>query len=168
MENNGAMMTPRLPAQTALTPPAARLSLEPTRSRQRMLDGAWWPRSYDSETELSALIAALCSGAVAVARIGINRGAWESAPVTVSVDSRVVRIYWHGPQDIHAISVNADGGRRLDILVVPPDATMAEARAAMPTARFEPGRQVLGQPDRLSTAMDRTIAMLWPRTSDRR
>jgi hypothetical protein len=100
-----------------------------------MLDGAWWPRSYDAETELCALVVALNAGAVSVTRIGLNRGAWDCAPQTVAVDGRVVRLYWYGPQDIHAISVTADGRRRLDILVVPPAATAAQARAAMPTGR---------------------------------
>jgi len=168
MENNGVMRTPPLPAPLALTPPVARLSLEPTRARQRMLDGAWWPRSYDSEIEISALIVGLMAGAVAVTRIGLNLGAWKGAPPTLTVDGCAVRLYWHGPQDIHAISVTADGRRRLDILVVPPDATFAEARAAMPTARDETSHQPAASPYLASVRGIATIDTLWPRTGDYR
>ncbi len=113
----------------------ARLSLVPIRARQRMLDGAWWPRSYDAESEMSALIAALYAGMKPVTRIGVRRGLWLTTPPTLTVDGHAVRLDWHGPQDIHAISVTADGPRRLDILLVPPGATSAAAETAMSTGR---------------------------------
>ncbi len=113
----------------------ARLSLVPTRARQRMLDGAWWPRSYESEPELSALIMAMNAGTDSVTRIGLRRGAWLSAPALLTVNGRVVRLDWHGPQDIYSISVTTDGPRRLDILLVPPSATSATVRTAMSTTR---------------------------------
>lgn len=51
--------TPHRPSQLlpdaihqAIKPGTALLRLETTRSREGLLDGAWWPRTRDIETEL--------------------------------------------------------------------------------------------------------------------
>lgn len=167
MENDGAMRTSPVLAPPAVAAPAARLSLEPTRSRQRMLDGAWWPRSYDSEKELSALLAALLASAVSVTRIGLKRGAWDSEPQSVAFDGHVARLYWHGPQDIHAISVTVDGLRRLDILLVPPAPSFTETLTALSTGRDE---TTCPRPDQPTAPRITTLETPWrsTRSQDRR
>lgn len=111
-----------------------RLQLDPTLSGKGMLDGGWWPRSTDPLVELPALIVALNSQVGTVFRITLNDTLWQNTPRRITVAGHLVRLGWHGPRDLHELSVSGAGRDRLDLLVVPPDTTPASAQAAMETA----------------------------------
>jgi hypothetical protein len=121
----------------ASTPSASsevRLNLDPALSGKGMLDGGWWPHSTDPLVELPVLIAALNSHVGTVFRITLNQATWLSNPKRITVAGHTVRLGWHGPHDIHELSVSGAGRDRLDLLVVPPDTAPDAARTAMETA----------------------------------
>jgi hypothetical protein len=117
-----------------VTASQVRLQLDPTLSGRGMLDGGWWPYSTDPLAELPALITALNARVGTVYRITCNKKLWQTAPRRITVSGHTVRLGWHGSSDIHEISVSGAGRDRLDLLVVPPDASEASALAAMATA----------------------------------
>ncbi|MFB9319449.1 DUF5994 family protein [Cryptosporangium minutisporangium] len=112
----------------------ARLHLDPKLSGRGMLDGGWWPYSTDPLAELPALITALDARVGTVYRIVLNEKHWQSTPRRITVSGHTVRLGWHGPTDVHEISVSGAGRDRLDLLVVPPDTSEASAEAAMAVA----------------------------------
>ena len=70
------------PAALRFRPTASsglRLRLTPTLAGAGILDGGWWPRSRDPDTELPALIAGLESTLGPVTRLAINPDAWDRA-----------------------------------------------------------------------------------------
>ena len=86
-------------------------------------DGAWWPRSRDLGAELPELIAALAGLGVRVERFTYPVEAWEhEVQRKVSVAGRTVRTGGFRTMDPQLVSLTADGDRRLDLLVVPPEA----------------------------------------------
>lgn len=111
-----------------------RLHLDSQLSGRGMLDGGWWPRSTDPLAELPALIAALDTRVGTVYRIVLSGKLWQSTPRRITVSGRTIKLGWHGPSDIHELSVSGAGRDRLDLLVVPPDTSEASAEAAMATA----------------------------------
>ncbi|MFG1923197.1 DUF5994 family protein [Cryptosporangium sp. NPDC048952] len=115
------------------TPPV-RLHLDPALAGRGMLDGGWWPYGTDPLAELPALIAALDAQVGTVYRITLNGELWQSTPRRIAVSGRAVRLGWHGPSDVHEISVSGAGRDRLDLLVVPPSTSEDSALAAMATA----------------------------------
>lgn len=115
-------------------PSELRLTLDPALSGKGMLDGGWWPHSTDPLVELPVLIAALNSHVGTVFRITLNQATWQSTPRRIAVAGHTVRLGWHGPRDIHELSVSGAGRDRLDLLVVPPDTAHEQAYAAMETA----------------------------------
>jgi hypothetical protein len=86
-------------------------------------DGAWWPRSRLLSVELPELVAALDSLGVRIERFTYAVGAWDEAPARkVAVDGRTVRTGGFLSMDQTLVSLTVDGDRRLDLLVVPPEA----------------------------------------------
>jgi hypothetical protein len=85
-------------------------------------DGAWWPRSRDLAAELPELIAALQALGVRVERFTYPSDAWSPVPRKVVVSGQVVRTGAFRSMDLQLVSLLTDGTRRLDLLVVPPEA----------------------------------------------
>jgi hypothetical protein len=110
--------------------------LEPVPGERTRLDGAWWPRSRSLGTELPALIAALHLRGVRVSRVTYHPDSWDTASRRLAADGRVIRLGWFRSLDPHLLNLTAgEGGRsRLDLLVVPPEATEAVAAGAMSAA----------------------------------
>ena len=98
------------------------------------MDGGWWPRSRDPDTELPDLIASLDASLGPVTRVALNLDAWDTAPRRVAVDGRRVRVGWFRHMDAHTIGVTRAGQDRMTLLVVPPQATTAAAEIAMAMA----------------------------------
>jgi len=121
-------------ATATATSSPVRLHLDSTLSGRGMLDGGWWPYSTEPLAELPALIAALDAQVGTVHRITFNKTLWQSTPRRITVSGRTVRLGWHGPSDIHELSVSGAGRDRLDLLVVPPDTSEVSAAAAMAAA----------------------------------
>jgi Family of unknown function (DUF5994) len=98
------------------------------------LDGAWWPRSTDLERELPSLVAELQSRGHRVSRAAYHPDLWGPAPRTLRAAGRTLHIGWFRSIDPHLISLTGGTGERLELLVVPPDATDATAHRAMEIA----------------------------------
>ncbi|MCX5391699.1 DUF5994 family protein [Streptomyces sp. NBC_00094] len=117
----------------AVKPGAALLRLQTTHSREGVLDGAWWPRSRDVETELPALIQALTVHLGPITRVGLDTDAWEGVPTRVVVDDRVVRLDSFPVGDDTVLITRGDNDH-FALLVVPPDTAPDAARDAMARA----------------------------------
>jgi uncharacterized protein DUF5994 len=99
------------------------------------IDGAWWPRSTNLLTELPPLLAALATRLGRIRGVLLNQGEWAPTPVDwTPPGSYRVRIGWYGHQDPHMAVIIGDSVKRVDLLVIPPDADSASASAAMALA----------------------------------
>ncbi|MEU7605007.1 DUF5994 family protein [Streptomyces sp. NPDC040724] len=117
----------------AVKPGAALLRLETTRSRQGLLDGAWWPRSRDVTIELPALITALTAHLGPITRVGLDTAAWQDVPTRLVIDGQVVHLD-ADPVGDDTVLVTRGHNDHFALLVVPPDTTADAAREAMARA----------------------------------
>ncbi|WP_340378186.1 DUF5994 family protein [Streptomyces sp. SS7] len=117
----------------AVRPGCALLRLETTRSREGVLDGAWWPRSRDIGAELPALLSALVAHLGPVTRVGLDSAAWEGLPTRIVVDDRVVHVDSF-PVGDDTVLITRGAQDVFSLLVVPPHTTPEAARAAMAQA----------------------------------
>ena len=101
-----------------------RVRLRPEGSKADVaFDGAWWPRSRLLSVELPELVAALGILGVRVERFTYAVEAWDEPPARkVPVAGRSVRTGGFRSMDQTLVSLTVDGDRRLDLLVVPPEA----------------------------------------------
>lgn len=132
-----AAQVPRGRAPTAGdAPKRIRLALMDQASACRAtLDGAWWPRTSDLSQELPGLVEELHHRGVRVTRAGYCPTRWDPAPTRLAADGRVIRLGWFRTIDPHLLSLTGDLTRtRVDLLVLPPDATEATARKVFATA----------------------------------
>ncbi|MFF7330359.1 DUF5994 family protein [Streptomyces sp. NPDC090306] len=138
------------------TPSAARLVLaaQPSHAHTaRRIDGAWWPRSYDLESELPALVGELPHAWGQIGSIIVNGGPWTASPGRLLVANQVVRLRRsESPRGPHTVCLLAPGRGRWDLLVVPPTTTEEEARRLMAAAVEDPA--VLVAADDLVDAVD--------------
>ncbi len=111
----------------AVTP---RLDWRQDPSVRTILDGAWWPRSRTTVTELTNLIITLDDRQVPVTRIMLNPRAWDEHPRRVSVAGRTVRLGWFTTLDTNLLIATTATDQRVDLLVVDPDTSAARAAAA--------------------------------------
>ncbi|MFE7170256.1 DUF5994 family protein [Streptomyces sp. NPDC057616] len=93
-------------------------------------DGAWWPRTRDLKTQLSALLTALTARPGPIARVGLDAGDWDGAPGHVFVDGHMVRIDRSVVGDNTMIVTRGDQDHFL-FLVIRPGAGIGPAQAAM-------------------------------------
>ncbi|WP_371677768.1 DUF5994 family protein [Streptomyces sp. NBC_01276] len=117
----------------AIRPGAAVLRLETTRSREGLLDGAWWPRTRDIGTELPALIRVLTGHLGPITRVGVDASAWNGVPTRLVVDDQVVHLD-SDPVGDDTVLVTRGHNDHFALLVVPPDTTADAAREAMARA----------------------------------
>jgi Family of unknown function (DUF5994) len=116
-------------------PGAVRLELIDPVSARTTLDGAWWPRSSDLTTELAPLLEELSRRGIRATRVAFNPGSWAAAPRRLQVGDRTVRLGWFRHLDPQLLNLTGDLRRgRVDLLVVPPDTTKADARRAFTAA----------------------------------
>ncbi|GLX20791.1 DUF5994 family protein [Streptomyces lavendulae] len=117
----------------AVKPGTALLRLETTRSREGLLDGAWWPRTREIETELPALISVLTGHLGPITRVGVDASAWNGVPTRLVVDDRVVHLD-SDPVGDDTVLITRGANDHFALLVVPPDTTADAAREAMARA----------------------------------
>ncbi|MFE2144609.1 DUF5994 family protein [Streptomyces sp. NPDC059456] len=117
----------------AVKPGAALLRLETTKSREGLLDGAWWPRSRDVTVELPALITALTAHLGPLTRVGLDASAWQDVPTRLVIDGQVVHLD-ADPVGDDTVLVTRGHNDHFALLVVPPDTTADAAREAMARA----------------------------------
>jgi hypothetical protein len=115
---------------STLPPVAPRLELRQDPSARTILDGAWWPRSRATVTELTNLVIALDDRQRPVTRIMLNTSAWDEHPRRISVAGRTVRLGWFTTLDANLLIATTGTDRRLDLLVVAPGTSAASAAAA--------------------------------------
>jgi hypothetical protein len=115
-------------------PSVPRLRLEPTLSRNTLLDGGWWPRSTNPVAELPGLILALDDRRGRVTRVMLGPAGWDSHPRRLGVAGRVVRLGWFTTQPIGLLTALCGNRDRVDLLVIPPDTGVVTAQAAMTLA----------------------------------
>ncbi|MFI6002217.1 DUF5994 family protein [Streptomyces sp. NPDC051366] len=117
----------------AVKPGTALLRLETTRSREGPLDGAWWPRTRDIETELPALISVLSGHLGPITRVGVDASAWNGLPARLVIDGQVVHLD-SDPVGDDTVLITRGHNDHFALLVVPPDTTADAAREAMARA----------------------------------
>jgi hypothetical protein len=114
---------------------AVRLALIDPPAARTTLDGAWWPRTSDLSTELPPLLEELSRRGIRATRVAYNPDAWAAAPRRLRVGDRTVRLGWFRHLDPQLLDLTGDLGRgRVDLLVVPPDTTSADAQRAFDAA----------------------------------
>ncbi|ATW49979.1 DUF5994 family protein [Streptomyces peucetius] len=117
----------------AVSPGTALLRLETTHSREGVLDGAWWPRTRDIETELPALVSALTEHLGPITRVGLDASAWNGLPTRLIVDDRVVHLD-SDPVGDDTVLVTRGDRDHFALMVVPPGTAPDAARSAMARA----------------------------------
>jgi hypothetical protein len=117
---------------------APRLVFRRVVSRRTILDGAWWPRSHDPVVEVSNLVVALDARQVFVTKIMLNPSGWDSHPRRIGVAGRAVRVGWFATLDAELLIATTGEDKRVDLLVVSPDASSASADVAMRLASSGP------------------------------
>ncbi|AZK95352.1 MULTISPECIES: DUF5994 family protein [Streptomyces] len=117
----------------AVKPGAALLRLETKRSREGLLDGAWWPRTRDIETELPALIRVLSEHLGPITRVGVDSSAWDEVPTRLIVDDQVVHLD-SDPVGDDTVLITRGDNDHFALLLVPPDTGADAAREAMARA----------------------------------
>jgi hypothetical protein len=117
-------------------PPSSppRLHLAPVRAGRAVLDGGWWPRSWDPVAELPGLILDLDASFGPIQQMLLNIDAWDRRFRRLAVGSRVVRMGWFTSLDPALLIATTERGDQIDLLVVPPGAAPATARVAMARA----------------------------------
>ncbi|MEV5317113.1 DUF5994 family protein [Streptomyces sp. NPDC052687] len=122
---------PTLPHPEPVAAPAVRLALKTDGTPRGLLDGAWWPRSRDLLSELSALTDVLDARWGRITRIAVNPEHWPVIPRRIPVDGHIVKVGWFSPEiDPHKLLLLSYGTGRWDLLVIPPE-TGAESAARL-------------------------------------
>lgn len=119
----------------APTPPSPpRLVLAPVRAGRAVLDGGWWPRSWDPVAELPGLILALSARYGTIRQLMLNSVTWDSRFPLLAVGDGVVRMGWFASVDPAVAIATTYDGDQIDLLVVPPRTATTAAEKAMTEA----------------------------------
>ena len=104
------------------------------------IDGAWWPRSRDLDTELAPLLDELTVHEHPVGRVIYNQGYWSAGTRRIRAAGQVVRLGAFSTQEVNVVSFidNSGSRRRLDLLVIDPETAPAAAERAL-TLASHPG-----------------------------
>jgi hypothetical protein len=111
-----------------------RLRLKPKGPQTGYVDGGWWPRSRELAAELPALAEVLAVRLGPVYRVAYAMESWPDTPRRIEVDGHPVRLEGFHSQDSSIVHVSGLDGRRVTLLLVPPDAAEAAGHEAMMTA----------------------------------
>ncbi|MFE7168955.1 DUF5994 family protein [Streptomyces sp. NPDC057616] len=122
--------------------PTARLALSSKHPSAGLaeLDGAWWPRSRDLPSELSALANVLDPLWGRVSRIAVDPRNWPILPPGILVNGHVVKVgRFTSELDPHAILLLSYTAGRWDLLVIPPETDAPAAARLMAAASADTG-----------------------------
>ena len=113
----------------------------PTRSEVRLrmkthpatqgLDGAWWPRSRDPETEFPELVLAMSSWVGPVSRVTYHVDGWDGPARAVTIDGWPVVLVRSTALQPNTLVVTGTHQRERALLVVPPGVPGGVARAVL-------------------------------------
>ena len=101
--------------------PAARLDFRVEPTVRTILDGAWWPRTRDTASELAALIVALDARDTPLSLIMLNPSGWQSHPRRIQAADRIVRVAWFVDLDQAVLTATTTDHERIDLLVTVED-----------------------------------------------
>ena len=121
----------RATIESSTPPTSPRLVLTPARARRAVLDGGWWPRSWDPVAELPGLVLALSARYGTIRQLMLNSVAWDSRCSRLAVGGGVVRVGWFTSVDPAVAIATTYAGDQIDLLVVPPRTQAAAADKAM-------------------------------------
>jgi len=125
--------SPSTPSQP--TPHLLRLRLKPKAPVTGYVDGGWWPRTRDLTAELPELAAVLAVRLGPVHRVAFAMAAWLPPPSRrLLVDGWPIRLEGFRSQDKDIVYVSGLDGRRICLLVIPPEAGDTAGHEAMMTA----------------------------------
>lgn len=111
-----------------------RLRLKPDATHTGYVDGAWWPRGDDLETEIPGLCALLAERIGPVDRVLYKVGDWMKAPAKITVAGHPVHLDGYRLQPPNTAEVLGLNGGRIVLLVVPPHTDPDRAHATMTAA----------------------------------
>jgi hypothetical protein len=111
-----------------------RLNLGHQRISRAVLDGAWWPRSWDVAVELPPLVQALSKRYGRIRYVILNIAAWEGRVTRLAVADGVCRMGWFTSMSAALLVATTESGDQIDLLVVPPLVTAAAAATMMAAA----------------------------------
>ena len=95
-------------------------------------DGAWFPRGRDLTVELPELVAELDRRGLRVERFTYALDSWSPVARKILVQDRVVRTGGFRSMDPQVVCLTwADGTRRADLLVVPPETDVLTGARAL-------------------------------------
>ena len=124
------------PGRSAPRParPPLRLKLKSRAQSSGHVDGGWWPRSRDLSAELPSLAQVLAVRLSDVRQVDFARASWSAAPASIDVDGYTVRLEGSDIQDENLLHVIGRDGRRVILVVVPPEASDAAGHSAIVAA----------------------------------
>jgi hypothetical protein len=100
------------------TPPSLpRLVLAPTRAGQAVLNGGWWPRSWDPVAELPGLVLAITARYGPIRHVMLTSAAWDGHFRRLAVGTGVP-MGWFATPNPALLIATTDRGDQLDLLVV--------------------------------------------------
>jgi hypothetical protein len=120
------------PSGTTVSP-VVRLVLGATRVN-RVLDGGWWPRSWDAEAELPGLAQALSERYGRIRHVLLNGPTWTGQVRRLPITDGVVRVGWFASMSAALAVAITDTDDQIDLLVVPPLFDRAAAEQVMAKA----------------------------------
>lgn len=97
-------------------------------------DGGWWPQSRDLVREMRTLVRQFPLEHGQVRRALYCGPDWNSAPLLIDLGTRHLRVSSVGADDRHVLVVQTFSGKRLTLLVVPPDCTATQGEDALAAA----------------------------------
>ncbi|MFD5574301.1 MULTISPECIES: DUF5994 family protein [Streptomyces] len=122
--------------------PTARLALksESPSAGRAGLDGAWWPRSRDLQSELCDLADVLDPLWGRITRIAVNPRFWPLLLPRIFVNGHVVNVgSFTSKLDPHKILLLSYTAGRWDLLVIPPETGATTAARLMAAASADTG-----------------------------
>ena len=112
---------------------------------QDRLDGAWWPYSRDLESEMSDLVQQFPPAHGRISRAVYSLPDWDTAPRELVAGQRVITVGASPSDDTHVLIVQLSDGRRLTLLVVPPDFTPGQGEEALLAGSTAGNRHTAGE-----------------------
>jgi uncharacterized protein DUF5994 len=99
-----------------------------------VLDGGWWPTSWNATIELPGLIGSLTESIGPIDRIVLNAGVWDSRFRRLGTGSDAVQMVWSDSLDPALLIAMIADRVVIHLLVVPPGSSPTVAARAMNTA----------------------------------
>lgn len=131
--------------------PVPRLVLGPRWVSKAVLDGGWWPRSWDAPAELSALVPVLSQRYGHIRSVALSRSSWIGQVRRLAIGDQILRVGWFASVSPALLVATSESGLQCDLLVIPPSSTQGVADRAMARASdpgdFAHAQDLLDEPD---------------------